>query len=276
VRIGCHISVAEGFVHAVEQAGVLEADGFQYFTKSPRMLRFTRKFNQADAEAGRALADERGLVTIGHAPYLINLSAPEEDMRQASVDALKWDLEIAHARGSFGVVVHCGKHKGTGVTAGIDRMRQSLEAVLRDAPPILLMLENTAGQGSEIGSTVEELLQLVDGLAVPDRLGFCLDTQHAFAAGQLDPTRLDEFSGFHHPEYQERLWAVHLNDSKVPFGHRADRHELIGRGYIGDDGIRRLLLNPHLSALPFFLETPVADEMQYRDEIRRCRELIRH
>ncbi len=274
MRIGCHISVAQGFVHAVRQARELEADGFQYFTKSPRMLRFSRKLNQADADEGRALQEELGLVSIGHAPYLINLSAPEDDMRRASIEALAWDLEVAAARGSFGVVVHCGKHKGEGVDAGVRRMRESLAIVLEGAPNVTLLLENTAGQGSEIGSTAEQLLALVDGLAGPERLGFCLDTQHAYAAGELNPEQPDLLSGFRQPAFMERLAAVHLNDSKVPFGHRADRHALIGQGHMGREGIRRLLTAPCLQHQPFFLETPVTDENQYRDEIRLCRELI--
>ena len=274
VQIGCHISVARGFLAAVDKAHALQADGLQYFTKSPRILRFSRKLNEEDAEAGRRRQQELGLVSIGHAPYLINLSAPEDDMRRASIEALGWDLVVGHARGSLGVVVHCGKHKGAGTERGIALMRECLKRTLEDAPDIPLLLENTAGQGSELGTTVDELLALVDGIAPPARLGFCLDTQHAYAAGILDPNDPESFAGFSNPAFLERLRAVHLNDSKVEFGHRADRHALIGQGAMGRDGIRRLLQTPALSTLPLFLETPVTDEDQYADEIRLCRELV--
>lgn len=274
MQIGCHISVARGFLGAVEKARALRADGLQYFTKSPRMLRFRKTLDEEDAEAGKARQADWGLVSLGHAPYLINLSAPEAEMREASVEALRWDMVVAHARGSLGVVVHCGKHKGDGVEAGIARMRECLERTLEDAPAIPLLLENTAGQGTELGDTVDQLLALVDGIAPPDRLGFCLDTQHAYAAGILDSENPEAFDGFHNPAFMERLKAVHLNDSKVAFGHRADRHALIGQGYMGAEGVRRLLVTPALAALPFFLETPVEDEDQYADEIRICRELV--
>ena len=274
MRIGCHISVAKGYRTAVERARELNAECFQYFTKSPRMLRFTRKLDMADAEAGREAQRAANLVSLGHAPYLINLSAPEEDMRQASVDALVWDMEVAHARGTFAVVVHCGKHKGAGVEAGIELMRDGLSRALRDAPAdVILLLENTAGQGSEIGSSVSELLTLVEGIAGPERLGFCLDTQHAFGAAILDPEHLDAFEGFQNAAFLERLWAVHLNDSKVPFGQHADRHAKIGEGHIGEEGIRRILSAPAARELPFFLETPVDDEAEYGPEIALCRRL---
>jgi deoxyribonuclease-4 len=274
VQIGCHISVARGFLAAVDKAHALQADGLQYFTKSPRMLRFSKKLDEKDAQAGKLRQQELGLVSIGHAPYLINLSSPDDEMRRASIEALRWDLVVGHARGSLGVVVHCGKHMNTGVDAGIVRMRESLKMALEDAPATPLLLENTAGQGSELGYTVEQLLELVEGIAPPDRLGFCLDTQHAFAAGILNTEDPDAFVGFHSPAFMERLKAVHLNDSKVEFGHRADRHAPIGQGFMGRDGMRRLLTTAALQTVPMFLETPVDDEDQYADEIRVCRELV--
>jgi deoxyribonuclease-4 len=274
VRIGCHISVSNGYDGAVERARALGAQCFQYFTKSPRMLRFSKKLDLADAERGREHQALWDLVSLGHAPYLINLAAPEPDLRRASVEALAWDLEVAHVRGTFAVVVHCGKHKGAGTDAGIRWMRDALAEVLAmSSPDVLLLLENTAGQGSEIGSTVDELLALVDDLADPDRLGFCLDTQHAFAAGILDPSDPTSFVGFREPRFVERLKAVHLNDSKVPFGHRVDRHAKIGDGFIGLEGIRNILHTPVLAPLPLFLETPVKDEAEYGPEMALCRDL---
>lgn len=274
MRIGCHISVGKGFYAAVEQAHALDADCFQYFTKSPRALRFSKTLDEADAERGRRQQDAWNLVSLGHAPYLINLSAPETDMRQASVDALAWDLHVAAVRGSFAVVVHCGKHKGAGPQQGMAWMRDALAQVLAQQPPgVRLLLENTAGQGTEIGSTVEDLIALVDGLAPPERLGFCLDTQHAFAAGILDPADPAGFPGFTEPAYRDRLFAVHLNDSKVPFGSRVDRHAKIGTGFIGRDGIANILRTPALRDLPCFLETPVDDEREYGPEIALCRQL---
>ncbi|MCL8208426.1 MAG: deoxyribonuclease IV [Actinomycetia bacterium] len=273
MRVGCHISVSQGFEAAVVRAHTLGAQCFQYFTKSPRMLRFSRKLDREDARRGRERQEALGLVSIGHAPYLVNLSAPEEDMRRASVEAVLWDLAVAAARGSYAVVVHCGKHKGAGREQGMAWMKASLAEILdRDDSGVRLLLENTAGQGTELGTTAADLLELVDGVGA-DRLGVCLDTQHAFAAGVLDPARPETFAPFVDAAFLARLGAIHLNDSKVAFGQRVDRHELIGQGHIGPAGMARLLREPAWQDIPFFLETPVADEAQYADEIARAREL---
>ncbi len=275
MRIGCHVSVAGGYLKAVNRAQALGAECFQYFSKSPRMLRFNKKINYDDAVAGRDRAAELGLVTLAHAPYLINLAAPDDGLRRASVDALLWDLQVAHARGTPAVVVHCGKHVGAGVPAAIDRMRTSLAEVLAgDDTGVQVLLENTAGQGTEMGTTVEELLALVDGLADQRRLGFCLDTQHAFASGVLDPLQPDGFAGVRAPAFRARLHAIHLNDSKVEAGHRADRHALVGQGHLGDAGLTRLVTEPSWQDLPFYLETPVDDEEHYRGEMAHVRHLL--
>ena len=275
MRIGCHISVAGGYAKAVERAEALGAECFQYFSKSPRMLRFTKNINYEDAAAGRERAQVLGLPTLAHAPYLINLAAPDDDLRRASADALLWDLQVAHARGTEAVVVHCGKHVGAGVPAALAWMRESLARVLgEDNTGVRLLLENTAGQGTEMGTTVDELLSLVDGLAGPERLGFCLDTQHAFAAGVLNPLEPGGLAAVQAPAFRERLHAIHLNDSKVEAGHRADRHALVGQGHIGDAGLLRLVTEPSWHTLPFYLETPVSDEAQYRGEMAHIRRLL--
>lgn len=274
MRIGCHISVSQGFEAAVVRAHTLGAQCFQYFTKSPRMLRFSRKLDLEDARRGRERQDALGLISIGHAPYLVNLSAPEADMRRASVEAVLWDLTVAGARGSYAVVVHCGKHKGAGRDQGMVWMKESLTEILsRDTSGVRLLLENTAGQGTELGTTADDLMELVSDVGGADRIGVCLDTQHAFAAGVLDPARPETFAPFVDAAFLTRLGAIHLNDSKVDFGQRVDRHELIGQGRIGPAGIARILREAAWQAVPFFLETPVADEAQYADEIARAREL---
>ncbi|MCY0908531.1 MAG: deoxyribonuclease IV [Sulfobacillus thermotolerans] len=274
-RIGCHLSVAKGFTKAVETAPKLGANCFQYFTKNPRGFRGAKPLNIVDAERGRALMAELDLVAIGHTPYLINLATADDELWHLSIDALIQDLVIGEARGSYGVVVHCGKPKDKGIDYGIQRMRDAIAQVLdqNTTTQTMLLLENTAGQGSEIGTTIEQLLAIADPFPA-NQVGFCLDTQHAFSAGILEAGNLDGFSGFKHPEFMARLKAIHLNDSKVPFGGRKDRHELIGRGYLGLEMIGSLLNDPRLRDIPFYLETPVESEAQYADEIRECRALL--
>jgi len=274
MRIGCHLSVAKGFAEAVKTAPKLGANAFQYFTKNPRGFRGAKPLNVVDAENGRRLLQELDLVAIGHAPYLINLASPDDELYHLSIQALIQDLAIAEARGTYGVVVHCGKPKDQGVEYGIKRMQQAIQTVLAEssASGVLLLIENTAGQGSEIGTSVDELLALVEPFPA-ERVGFCLDTQHAFAAGALTREDPRAFAGFSTPEYLSRLHAIHLNDSKVPFNGHKDRHELIGQGFLGKEAIRQILTDPRLQEIPFYLETPVEHEKDYADEIRVCRAL---
>lgn len=275
MRIGCHLSVAKGFAHAVAQAPKLGATAFQYFTKNPRGFRGAKPLNRVDAEQGKTLMQELDLVAVGHTPYLINLASPDDELFELSIDALVKDLVIAEARGTYGVVVHCGKHKGSGIEYGIERMQEALHRVLaqNETQGVSILLENTAGQGTEIGTTIEELMAIAEPFG-PEQVGFCLDTQHAFSAGILSADHPEEFSGFSHAGYMARLKAIHLNDSKVPFNGHKDRHELIGQGSLGLQAIRAILTDPRISHVPFYLETPVKNEEQYADEIRICRELL--
>lgn len=276
MRIGCHLSVGKGFLGAVNEAPKLGASCFQYFTKNPRGFRGVKPLNVEDARLGSERMAELDLVAIGHAPYLINLATQDPELFELSVNALVQDLRIAGARGSYAVVVHCGKPKDAGPAYGIRRMREAIERVLAADPPpgVRLLLENTAGQGSEIGAKLDELMATAEGFDT-ERLGFCFDTQHAFAAGILSREDPRGFEGFRLPAFMERLGAIHLNDSKVPFGGRKDRHELIGRGELGAEAIRAILTDPRLDDAAFYLETPVDNQNAYADEIRICEELVR-
>jgi deoxyribonuclease-4 len=275
IRIGCHLSVAKGYTKAVENAPKVGATCFQYFTKNPRGFRGAKPLNVPDAEQGRALMQELDLVSIGHTPYLINLASADPDLLELSIDALVQDLVIGEARGSYGVVVHCGKPKEHGLEFGIQRMHEALAEVLNRSTTehTMILLENTAGQGSEIGTTIDQLLEI----AAPfpeDKIGFCLDTQHAFSAGILDAGDLESFAGFASPRFMSGLKAIHLNDSKVPFGGHKDRHELVGQGFLGMDAMKFLLNEPRFENIPFYLETPVESESHFADEIRQCRVLL--
>ncbi len=275
IRIGCHLSIAKGFEKAVMIAPELGASCFQYFTKNPRGFRGAKQLDRVDAARGVAKMKELDLVAIGHAPYLINLATPEEELFTLSVDALVQDLVIAEARGTYGVVVHCGKHKGQGEDYGIERMHHALKAVLEKntTENVQILIENTAGQGSEVGYTLDQLLAIVEPFD-PSQVGICFDTQHAFAAGLLEPGHPKDFPGFHHPEFMTRLKAIHLNDSKIPYAGKKDRHQLIGQGEMGAEMLQEILNDPRLQNVPFYLETPVDDERQYAAEIVACRNLV--
>jgi deoxyribonuclease-4 len=272
MRIGCHLSIAKGMAAAVRKALELEAESFQYFTRNPRGLRNAGRPDPDDSARGAALAREHGIVTIGHTPYLLNLSSPDEELRRLSVDVIRGDLATSAERGSVGIVAHCGKHKAAGEAQGLALMRQSLEEILQAESPVRLLLENTARQGSEVGYSMEQLLFLVDGLPV-ERLGFCLDTCHAFASelmGPGDPTETLDL-----PAFTARLGAVHLNDSKGPYGCRVDRHARLTEGTMGEDRLVAFLHWPALDGLPVVLETPVEDEAEYGPEMAWVRRAVR-
>jgi len=270
--VGCHLSVSKGLTAAVDKAVAMGGDAFQYFTRNPRSLRVTGTPNLEDAERARLRQGELGVVSVGHTPYLVNLAARDEELWEAGLRSLADDLPLAALRGTPGIVVHCGKPMEGGFEVGRDRMRRALDRLMDVDAPTRILLENTAHQGSEVGYDLEQLLAIVEGYP-RERVGFCLDTCHAFAAAWMDED--DPVRAFDVPEYVERLGAVHLNDSMFPYGGRRDRHARLGQGTIGLERIARFLAWPALQAVPVVLETPVDDEAEYEPEVRWARARVR-
>ncbi|MFO7274891.1 MAG: deoxyribonuclease IV [Bacillota bacterium] len=275
MKLGCHISISQGFPQAVENAHKLGCEAFQFFTKNPRGFRG----KPADPEAaarGRALMAQYGLVAIAHAPYITNLSTPDPELQALSIASLKLDLENAEAYGAIGCVCHMGKHMGEGEASGLARMVETLNRLLEAyTGPCQLLLENTAGQGSELGTRLEELMEVRSRVEQPERIAFCFDTCHAFAAGIYRPEEWEDFVAHARAiGYWDLLKAVHLNDSKFEHGSRKDRHANLGKGFIGEAGIARLLRSGAFEGLPVVLETPVSDEAEYGPEIAYARSLL--
>jgi deoxyribonuclease-4 len=268
MKIGCHISVGKGFLKASEQAQALGAQSFQVFTKNPRGLR-PKKLDEKDAQAGVTFCEQQGIEVICHTPYITNLSSPKDDLQEATIRSILEDLYIAQAYGAKGAVVHCGKHVGEGEVYGFDRMVATLDAILENYDgTALLLLENTAGQGTEMGLTLEEQVKIRKASQYPEKIGFCFDTCHAFAAGQWHEDNFTEFvDEMERNGYLEGLVCIHFNDSKVPFGSRKDRHEKIGKGQIGAKALTLFLQEPRFEHLPIILETPVEDEQEYAEEM---------
>lgn len=268
MKIGCHISVSKGFFKASQRAKELGAEAFQVFTKNPRGLR-PKKLNREDAEKGVRFCCEHGLVLVAHTPYITNLSTPKEDLHEVTIRSIKEDLQIAEAYGAVGAVVHCGKHVGKGVEYGTRRMIETLNLILRDYEgKTKLLLENTAGQGSELGLTIADLVAIREATDYPEKIGFCFDTCHGFAAGAWSEETFDDLvRTMEETGYLENLVAIHFNDSKAPFNSRKDRHAKIGQGEIGSPALARFLTCEAFSGLPVILETPVEDEEEYAEEI---------
>ncbi|HHV54343.1 MAG TPA: deoxyribonuclease IV [Firmicutes bacterium] len=277
-RIGAHLSLSRGGLGAAaERARELGADIFQYFPKNPRSYR-PKAIDRAELGRQADRAGELGLPSVAHSPYVTNLSTLDERLARLTRDSIVNDLEIAEAYRSPYLVVHCGRYVGAGAAAGREAMIEAVRDILaRYQGPCHLLLENTAGQGTELGQTLSELADLVAAINAgrdDERLGICFDTCHAFAAGILDFDELDAFVAEWQRTGMEKLVRViHLNDSKFGFGSHKDRHEYLGKGQIGRENLTRFLTRPEFRRIPWLIETPVAAEEEYAEEIRVAREL---
>ncbi len=215
--------------------------------------------------------------TLSHDSYLINLGSHEPVTLQKSLEAFADEIERCEQLGIPFLVFHPGSHVGVGEAAGLQRIVDSLNAVLSQKPKYKtqVLLENTAGQGTNLGYCFEHLAEILGKTQYPDRLGVCLDACHLFAAGYDLRTR-----GTYEAVFREfdtiigldRLKAFHLNDSKKGLGSRVDRHENIGKGELGLEPFRFLLNDPRFAALPMLLETPGGDEA-YRQDLKTLRSL---
>lgn len=272
MRIGCHLSVSKGFDKMVARAVEVGADIVQYFPKNPKSYR-PKRFDPEEYQKLAEAAKEVDLRSVCHSPYVTNLSTPDEELRKISIASIVNDLEIADAYGTEYLVVHCGKHVGEGEERGKTLMADSINRVLEQfSGETMFLMENTAGQGSELGRTIEEILDIHERIEAKERVGVCFDTCHAFASGLLN---FDDWDGFLESFCDDAFFplvkVIHLNDSKTPFGARRDRHELLGEGEIGAENLQRFLSEERIKTLPVIIETPVEDELQYADEIRKAR-----
>lgn len=211
------------------------------------------------AEFCRRRADSPVEFLVVHAMYLLNLASPDPALRSRSISALREERIRAERLGADAIVVHLGAHRGAGVAAGIDRIIEGLDRVGPPEGATRLLLENTAGAGTTLGASFEEIGAILEGTRTGESIGVCLDTAHAHAAGYPLGTRaglretlgaLDRWVGI------ERLGLIHLNDSAAPAGSRRDRHAHIGDGEIGSRGISRILSDRRLRDRPYILETP--------------------
>lgn len=280
IRIGLHLSISLSMASAAERAAALGAHAFQIFTSSPRMWRATRPGPIDIARLCNVRLQHRLTPLVVHDNYLINLAAADPEVRQRSIVAFRGEVERAVAVGAEYLVAHPGSYKDQTVEQAFQHFTESLAEATRTAAcgSLKLLLECTAGQGSAMGSRLEELavLKMMAEGRTPLPIGFCLDTCHLYSSGYdigtadgLNRTldQADELLGLDH------IPVIHANDSKTPLGSRIDRHENIGRGTIGRDGFQRILRHPGLEGKAFILETPMdEDEDQVRD-LEALREL---
>ena len=268
LAFGAHVSVSGGVDTAFARGERFAMDAIQVFTKNQRQW-VAKPLGEAEVERWYEERARTGITkVITHASYLINLASPKDDLRQKSMTAFQDELERCESLGIPGLVVHPGSHTGSGEEAGLAAVADSLNRI-HDAVPhlrVLTLLETTAGQGTNLGSSFEELASIIDQVEAKERIGICLDTCHVFAAGydiRTDETYAETMQKFDETLGFDRLKAIHLNDSKFPLGSKRDRHEHIGEGEIGLEGFRNVVNDSRLAGLPGVLETEKGDDDEF-------------
>jgi deoxyribonuclease-4 len=256
MRIGAHVGTAGGIQTAIERGDALGCQAIQVFTTSPRAWR-AQIHPPENLEAFRAARAAADMAVVCHASYLINLAGTDQAVVEKSGGALAACCDVASALAAEAVIVHVGSHLGDGLEAGLERIQVELTRVLADLPEnIWLLLENTAGAGGTIGRSIDELAAVIERCPHP-RLGVCLDSCHLFASGIeiRDPAAMTALLDSVDAKIGlDRLRALHLNDSQMPFDSNRDRHANVGEGLIGE-GMASFLGHPRLQGLPCLLET---------------------
>ena len=276
---GAQVKQAGGLLAALGRAEAMGAQVMQVFAQSPRQWRFPEASLERAATFAEAWPASRVVRrVVCHAPYLINLGTSNAEIYQRSCACLAENLRAAERMGAAGLVVHIGSHLGAGLAARLDAIASGIRCAL-DQSDCPLLLENTAGAGATIGRSFQELAQVIEHAGGDARLGICLDTQHAWAAGMSFDTvpdadglviEIDRTLGL------DRLWCLHVNDSKTARGTGLDRHENVGHGKIGRAPFRALLGHPDLQGLPAILEVPGTDDQgPDAKELGRLRRLHR-
>ena len=276
--MGVHTSIAGGLENAAHHAKKIGCDTFQMFSANPRGWKALEP-TAANYERFRAVRKKYGLKPVViHDNYLINLAAADPGIRKKSIAAFRKEIERAVALGADFLVTHPGSSKGTSPAKAIETCAESLKEAARGLrlKGLMILIENTAGQGSVIGRTFEEVAEIVAGAGRDLPVGACIDTAHCFEAGYPIQTaeglretvkQLDRTVGI------EKVRVIHANDSKTPFDSHADRHEHIGRGFIGKEGFRRIVRHPKLRRIPFICETPLDRPGDDKRNVRMMRKL---
>lgn len=268
-RLGAHLSIAGGLPRAVDRARASRCEALQIFTKSVGQWR-ARPLPDDEIALFRTRVDETGIgPVVAHNSYLINIASAEPTLRARSLEALLEEYDRAEMLGLAGLVMHPGSHTTGTEWSGLRLIAQGLRSILRKRPRARakLLLEHTAGQGTNLGHRFEHLASILEGVDGSPRVGVCLDTCHLLAAGFdvcSEEGYEETFQAFERMVGFDRLAVFHMNDSKKPCGSRVDRHEHIGKGCLGLEPFRRILNDPRFNGLPMLLETPKLETPESR------------
>jgi deoxyribonuclease-4 len=265
--LGAHVSIAGGIAESPARGARIGCDSIQIFTKSTRQWA-SKPYTKEEVEAFKRNRKDYGItIVIAHDSYLLNLGAPDAMLRKKSIVNFIDELERCEMLGVPYLVAHPGSHVGSGEAAGLKTIAASIDEAHASCGGFRtrIALEITAGQGSNLGCTFEQMGHIFDAVKENERLALCFDTEHAFASGYDIRTaegyertlgELDEKIGL------DRIVAFHLNDSLKPFNSHVDRHEHIGKGYIGIEPFERLINDPRFAGIAMCLETEPGEEMK--------------
>ncbi|MEP6821429.1 MAG: deoxyribonuclease IV [Chthoniobacterales bacterium] len=266
ILLGAHMSISGGLHRALERAASIECSAMQIFVKN-NMQWFARPLERAEIRAFLDHTQRKQIrAAFAHANYLINLAATNPQFHANSLRALAEELTRADQLELPFLVLHPGAHLGAGEEAGLERIVASIDAVHSALPKTKtkIALETTAGQGTTLGHTFEQIAHIISNVRQPERLCVCLDTAHVFAAGYDIATEAATRRMFMHFQRTiglDRLAALHLNDSKTARGSRVDRHDHIGKGKIGLAAFRVIMRDRRFAKIPKVLETPKGKEL---------------
>ena len=278
--LGAHMSIAGGLHLAFNRIRKVKGEALQIFLSNQRQWKTPPLTSEIIEDFRLQWEMNHRMVVAAHDSYLINLAAPDPPTVEKSITAFADELVRAAALKIPFLITHPGSHRGQGVEAGLERFVRNLDSAisLSGTSTVSVLIESTAGQGTNLGSKFEEIAFILSESRYRDHLGVCFDTSHAFAAGydlRTPETYEKTFSLFDQIIGLQRLKFFHLNDSKRPLGSRVDRHEHIGKGEIGLNGFRLLLNDPRFQDHPMVLETPKGKELKEdKANLRLLRSLI--
>lgn len=278
MRFGFHISIAGGFSKILDRAEVRGCETIQFFSRNPRGWKYGSLDHDEVDPFRRSMQSSNLFPLFLHLPYLPNVASKESKFYSRSIDSIVIDLERAEQLGASYLIIHIGHRMDSPEDEAIEAVAWAInQAFDRARNSVTLLLENTAGQGTEIGYEFSQIKKIIEKVEERDRLGICLDIAHAFEAGYdlskkdgIEKT-LESFDGM---IGLKRLHLLHLNDSKTPLGSRRDRHWHIGDGYIGVEGFKHIINHPLLKHLPGIMETPRKDTVEDLRNMKVIRELV--
>ena len=279
--IGAHVSISGGLHKAFPLAADIGCTAMQIFTKNASQWN-AKPLQDKEIQQFKAAWEASGIrMVVAHDSYLINLATPDDALLEKSRSAMRIEVERCEQLGIPSLVMHPGSHVGSGEEAGLRRVAESFDAIHRQTSgyQTKILVETTAGQGTNLGWQFEQIARIFEHVAQPERLGVCFDTCHAFAAGydiRTEAAYRQTMAEFDRIIGLARLNAIHVNDSVKPLGCRVDRHEAIGKGHIGLDGFRWLMNDPRLADIPKILETPKGGDpvASDQDNLSKLRALL--